>query len=180
MNSRLFFRAKNLLMRAPFMGMTRNLSLRRSRLSESFKGLADGLDLSGIYESAFLHLVANHVSPISEINPWRESATAESRFQFTSAANMNEWGAPSLLCRWRSVSAKVLNEIDCRFLEHSTASRPEPPRRTPRRGFRALMWKNSNSSVSTRLVAGDGRAVDQCTSAGTNTRSINRLWAAVT
>ncbi len=38
------------------------------------KGLADSLDLSRIYESAFLQLVANHVSPISEIIPRRESA----------------------------------------------------------------------------------------------------------
>jgi hypothetical protein len=50
-------------------------------------------------------LVANHVSPISGINPRRHSA-AESRFQFTSAANINRRGAPRLLCRF-SVSAKV-------------------------------------------------------------------------
>ena len=30
---------------------------------------------------------------------------------------MNERGAPSLLCRWRSVSAKILGEIDCGFLD---------------------------------------------------------------
>ena len=51
------------------------------RRKASSKGLADGLELSRIYVSAFLQLVANHVSPISEINPRRESA-AESRLQF--------------------------------------------------------------------------------------------------
>ena len=42
------------------------------RRRASSKGLADSLDLSRIYESAFLQLVANHVSSISEINPRRK------------------------------------------------------------------------------------------------------------
>jgi hypothetical protein len=76
-------------------------------MSASFKGLADGLELSRIYESAFLQLVAKDIRVISKINPRRERA-AESRFQFvTSAGNINEWGAANLLCRGCSVSAEV-------------------------------------------------------------------------
>jgi hypothetical protein len=59
----------------------------------SSKRLADGLELSRIDDPALLQPVANHVSPISEINPRRESA-AESRHQFrTPAPNMNMRGA---------------------------------------------------------------------------------------
>jgi transposase-like protein len=58
---------------APRVGATAT-SFSGWRRKASSKGLADGLDLSRIYESAFLQLVANHVSPISEINPRRESA----------------------------------------------------------------------------------------------------------
>src|SRR5580693_2614697 len=86
-------------------------------MSESFKGLGDGLELSRIYESAFLQLVANHVSPISQINPRRES-TAESRRQFDAPTpNMNMRGAAILFSCRRSVLAKVVGEIDCGFLD---------------------------------------------------------------
>ena len=82
-----------------------------------FKGLADGLELSRIYESAFLQLVANHVSPISQINPRRESA-ADSRHQFDAPTpNMNMRGAAILISCCRSVLAKILGEIDCGFLD---------------------------------------------------------------
>ena len=68
---RLLFHAKNLLIRA-IHGNDAQSFAAAFTMSESFKGLADGLDLSRIYESAFLQLVANHVSSISEINPRRK------------------------------------------------------------------------------------------------------------
>jgi hypothetical protein len=87
------------------------------RRKASSKGLADGLELSRFDESAFLQLVANHVNPISEINPRREGA-AESRLQFvTPAESMNVRGAASFLSRGCSVSAEVIGEIDCGFLD---------------------------------------------------------------
>src|SRR5580693_1022550 len=86
-------------------------------MSESFKGLADGLELLRLYESAFLQLVANHVSLISQINPRRQSA-ADSRHQFDAPTpNMNMRGAAILVSWCRSELAKVVGEIDCGFLD---------------------------------------------------------------
>jgi hypothetical protein len=124
------------------------------------KGLADGLELSRIYESDFLQLVANHVSPISEINPRRQSA-AESRRQFDAPTpNVDMWGAASLVRRSRSVSAEVLGEIDCRFLDIQQRLGRSPFGVNHVMAFE-LDMEELQFVVFTRLIAGDGRAVDQ-------------------
>ena len=113
-----------------------------------------------IYESAFLQLVANHVSPISQINPRRESA-ADSRHQLHAPTpNMNMRGAAILVCCCRSVLAKVLGEIDCGFLDIQ--------QRLGRHTFRVnhvvafeFDVEEFEFLVFPRRIAGDGRTVDQ-------------------
>jgi hypothetical protein len=80
-------------------------------------GRLDRLQLpSGDY-SALLQPVANHVGWVSEIKPRREG-TAESRLQLiASAPKLEKRGAARLHCCWRSISAKVVGEIECGFFD---------------------------------------------------------------
>src|SRR6478672_1888835 len=107
-----------------------------------------------------LQPVADHISLISEINPRRESA-AESRRQFGAPApNMNMRGTVFLVCCCRPVSAQIVGEIDRRFLDIDQCFGRNAF------GINHVMAFKFDVDVLqfvilSRLIAGDGRAVDQ-------------------
>src|SRR5271163_3840124 len=120
--------------------------------------LASELRLARKHYSALFQPVANHVSLISEINPRRESAT-ESRLQLVASANMNKRGAASRFCDGRSVSAKVVREIDKRLIDTEQRLGRSPFGVNHVVAFELDV--EEFQFVALGLIAGDGRSVDQ-------------------
>src|SRR6202161_3933114 len=110
-------------------------------------------------DSVFLQPVADHVGLISQINPRRQSA-AESRRQFgASTPNMNMRGAVILVYCCRSISAEILGEIDRGFLDINQGLGRSPFGVNHVMAFEFDV-EEFEFVVFTRVIAGDGRAVD--------------------
>ena len=118
------------------------------------------LKLSRKDDPALFQAIPNHVSLFSAINPRRDRATNPRLQLAKSAARRHVRGAASLLCCRRSVSAKILREIDCGIVYLQQRLERSPFRINHVVAFK-LDVEELQFVVLARLEAGDGRAVDQ-------------------